>query len=1404
MHTFGRQPLINYVLLHRISDTVNLEAKMCTQQNINLFVHTIDDKTITMQLKPGDTVATLKMKICEHTGIPMQLQKLFLATKHLNDDLLIKYIDKDSNITMKVGLLGGSNECDVCFSPGSHVCMQCSGKVFCSECCIRFHKHPQRNSHSPQEITISSSISTSYECQDEELLVKNNEDDILSEREYDSTDSPNTYAAFAEAPLVVTLAERFGLTRFKKYQQLIINAILDGNDCLVIQPTGSGKSLCFQFPPIHENKKAVIITPTISLMQDHVTNANEIGLNAIYLGSAQLDTTAEERAFSEEHNVQLIYVTPEWLSKESNKAKVHALARDGRLSLIALDEAHLLHYWQKFRVAYKTLENLTVEFPQTPLVFLTATAPPPVKHTLTKLLRDPVVSQASVDRPNIYLTCEEIPATVERKDFSYFAMKVASLLDHSECAIIYTDFIDDVGPIMNALHSHGLDSVAYYGEMDAKSRRESYDKWRSGETNIMVATSAFGMGINKANIRHIIRFGVPENMCGWAQEIGRAGRDGKPATATIFYQQCHIEHAGTWIRGSLSDIAHCQKVLDEFSQSWKYVTSDLAGKCRRVMLLELFGEEKDASLTPDISQCCCDVCNYKYDCQDCTEELRTLYSAMEMIGAKGELKLSQWIRGSSLAWTNDYNKRSTSYGKSLGHSEKWWRIFIRKCHVLGLVEKRLQSIIKRTKHYSVQGIIHSTEKGIKLVQTDEHVVSIPQFSEHMEECYEESLACSKSTSIRLHSSSHKICRERKGKGTHAWITAKRLLEDKENWNAITSKSDYHFPGQFSTNRTHAVLYTPDCMELPQASSDSSVHYLWNDIQISKGSWNKDREVQVKIGDTNETLMYRSSPCNGVKLCPGDSCDYVAPVSAQRPCLKHPTLQLVRSNATQPCPVVFAYAYPKNVHQDHRRWLLVFRRHTGEANRNIHNHIIHSSTRICTKVKEMIADATTCNQAIKPSQISKGQGIGVIPGAIDGASNHSGKIRREVHRAKQSSISGLKWHISEFKDVANEIDSCDERLAGDIITSSRIKKMHRPYMVAAGFEDNINFIMCMSPLMASVLSQAEFVEADITYNETKEYKYLFNLVAFNDVTMEWIVVSRVRMDCQGADAYALAFRKTFEKCKLLHPDFEPGRTLKGIVLDWSDAEICGLRKAVGKDTADQLLRGCSIHWARSWQRVRDKVCKCTSNRDLEKKTFSMIAASIQKLSGMHNVKLCFEVLCSQQPLHKLKGIVKGLSPEDASFLEKHCDWSLAKKWVEWWMRPCHLSMLHKDFSSMDEITWTQCPNNTNAVERKNFDSKESTVQSLRNAMINLYKLDKAVCAKHLTAQAGASVSYNDKSDEGRQAAAVVRSRQRQKDIPRDLNAMYGPPDKHNHFEKPSRKRLVLRILSSQSYTLLYRL
>ena len=182
---------------------------------------------------------------------------------------------------------------------------------------------------------------------------------------------------------------------------------------------------------------------------------------------------------------------------------------------------------------------------------------------------------------------------------------------------------------------------------------------------------------------------------------------------------------------------------------------------------------------------------------------------------------------------------------------------------------------------------------------------------------------------------------------------------------------------------------------------------------------------------------------------------------------------------------------------------------------------------------------------KPSEIAKGHGLKGIPGAIDGASNHLGKIRREVRKVKNSSISALHWNVSDFEK--DETDLHDKKLAGDPVFTSKVKKMNRPYLLAHGFEDGINYVICMTPFMASVFSQSEFVETDITYNETKEYWYLFNLVALNNLTLR-MVVGRVRMDQQGTDAYTLAFRKLFTKCQSLHPQFKPGESLLGVVVD----------------------------------------------------------------------------------------------------------------------------------------------------------------------------------------------------------------------------------------------------------------
>jgi len=278
--------------------------------------------------------------------------------------------------------------------------------------------------------------------------------------------------------------------------------------------------------------------------------------------------------------------------------------------------------------------------------------------------------------------------------------------------IIYTDFINSVGPIVSELSELGIESVAYYGEMDTKSRNESYSNWKTGKVSVMVATSAFGMGIDKPDIHHIIRLGVPENICSWAQELGRAGRNGQSAVATIFYSMSDIDHGGAWVREHVNNPSYCKQILKEFSNSWRYTMSDLVGKCRRQVLLDLFGE--DAASLASTCEYCCDVCSQskEFSLTDCMKELEVLI----VLGDKGEVKLAQWIRGSSQEWTIQYNKDCHSFSNSMGHSEAWWRTFMRQCHVEGVVEKQLRSIIKKSGHYCIQGLFHVLPKGRDIVQ----------------------------------------------------------------------------------------------------------------------------------------------------------------------------------------------------------------------------------------------------------------------------------------------------------------------------------------------------------------------------------------------------------------------------------------------------------------------------------------------------------------------------------------------------------------------------------------------------------------------------------------------------------------------------------------------------------------
>ena len=478
--------------------------------------------------------------------------------------------------------------------------------VFCFKCNEFWHtNNPQRSTHNVEVLEDPKSpevVKNAAPHEPHESVMESSEESYFSDLD--------TSTEIEEMCRVGTLAEKFSLTAFKTFQKNVITECLKGRDTIVIQPTGSGKSLCYQFPAIYSGKVADVVSPTISLMMDQVQKLKARGISCAFLGSAQNNKEIEEEVLQGVSEIKILFVTPEWLLSSNKLDRIRELAINNKICLIAIDEAHLVFDWQSFRDKYRHLENIKSDLPTIPVMALTATASPSVLMKLKTFLHNPYVSQSSVNRPNIYFRAEKLPAKgkpteLNRGDYSVFAQKTKDLVG-DQCAIVYTDFVSDVGPILCALRNIGIECAGYYGEMDADERQLAQDEWMQGNVQVMVATKAFGLGIDKPNIRHVIRNGVPENISALVQESGRAGRDGNPATATIFYEEGDTDHAAAWIKDHVRNPPVRDEILKKFGESWRFVYAALAGCCRRQIITHEFGEPDCNAV--GMNGLCCDVC----------------------------------------------------------------------------------------------------------------------------------------------------------------------------------------------------------------------------------------------------------------------------------------------------------------------------------------------------------------------------------------------------------------------------------------------------------------------------------------------------------------------------------------------------------------------------------------------------------------------------------------------------------------------------------------------------------------------------------------------------------------------------------------------------------------------------
>lgn len=385
----------------------------------------------------------------------------------------------------------------------------------------------------------------------------------------------------------------FGYDSFRPLQLEIIKSVLEGKDTLAIMPTGGGKSICYQIPALLFKGTTIVVSPLISLMQDQVTSLRENGIEAAFLNStldwdSYLETVREIKS----GKIKLVYISPEALSTERVQSILHEI--ENGISLITIDEAHCISSWgHDFRPNYLEIANIREQFKNSVCLALTATATQQVRRDIifNLKMRNPEVFVASFNRENIYLE-------VRPKKDALFQV-VDFLSKHKdESGIIYCISRKQVDSLSYELSKKGFSVLNYHAGLDDKTRSENQDLFIKDKVRIIVATVAFGMGINKPNVRFVIHYDLPKSLEEYYQEIGRAGRDGLKSNALLLYGTQDIHK----IRFFFRDSAFPEKDETLLQSMINYATSHV---CRRKVLLSYFGEQYSPR---ENDKCCCDVC----------------------------------------------------------------------------------------------------------------------------------------------------------------------------------------------------------------------------------------------------------------------------------------------------------------------------------------------------------------------------------------------------------------------------------------------------------------------------------------------------------------------------------------------------------------------------------------------------------------------------------------------------------------------------------------------------------------------------------------------------------------------------------------------------------------------------